>query len=124
MGAACCVIAKDRTITDGSPGDSLQRHIRYSPNWSFRWDNRGRVAGEETHGNWPHDRGCPDDRIEVKSGTTVETAFASEEGSPIDSFRSVVWQKSPISEGNDGILRLPSSGKSLSGTSCLPSISF
>ncbi|XP_047941543.1 uncharacterized protein LOC125188625 [Salvia hispanica] len=109
MGAACCVIAKDRTITDGSPGDSLQRHIRYSPNWSFRWDNRGRVAGEETHGNWPHDRGCPDDRIEVKSGTTVETAFASEEGSPIDSFRSVVWQKSPISEGNDGILRLPSS---------------
>ncbi|XP_057788336.1 uncharacterized protein LOC131005390 [Salvia miltiorrhiza] len=114
MGAACCVAAKDRTITDGSPGDSLQRHVRYSPNWSFRWDNRGRVAGEETHTNWSHDGGCANDRIEVKSGTTVETAFASEEGSPIDSFRSVAWQKSPVSEGNGGISRLPSSDQAMS----------
>lgn len=113
MGAACCVAAKDRTITDGSPLDSLQRHTRYSPTWSFRWDNRGRVAGEETHANWSHDGGCVNDRLEVKSGTTVGTAFASEEGSPIDSFRSVAWQKSPTSEGNGGISRLPSSGKSL-----------
>lgn len=111
MGAACCVAAKDRTITDGSPSESLQRHAHYSPTWSFRWDNRGRIGGEETHATWSHDGGCANDRMEVKSGTTVETVFASEEGSPIDSFQSVAWQKSPISEGNGGISRLSSSCK-------------
>ncbi|KAH6780075.1 hypothetical protein C2S52_011312 [Perilla frutescens var. hirtella] len=116
MGAACCVAAKDRTITDGSPVESLQRHARYSPTWSFRWDNRGRVAGEETHANWLHGGGCANDRMEVKSGTTVETVFASEEGSPIDSFRSVTWQKSPVSEGNGGFSRLPSSDQVMSQT--------
>lgn len=110
MGAACCVAAKDRTTTNGSPVESLQRHTRYSPSWSFRWDNRGRVAGEETHANWLQDGGCVTDRAEVKSGTTAETAFASEDGSPLDSSQLVPWQKSPHSEGNDRILRLPSSG--------------
>ncbi|KAG8368207.1 hypothetical protein BUALT_Bualt15G0021200 [Buddleja alternifolia] len=114
MGAACCVAAKDRTITNGPPGESFQRQVRYSPTWSFRWDNRGRVAGEETSTNWLHDGSCGNDRMEVKSGTTVETAFASEEGSPLDSFRSLAWQKSPVSERNAGILRLPSSDQSIS----------
>ncbi|KAI3446143.1 hypothetical protein Pfo_002808 [Paulownia fortunei] len=114
MGAACCVAAKDRTITNRSPGETLQRHARYSPTWSFRWDNRGRVAGEETPANWLHDGGCGNNRMEVKFGTTVETAFASEEGSPLDSFRSLAWQKSPISEGNGRILRLPSSDQAIS----------
>ncbi|KAL0384057.1 UNVERIFIED_CONTAM: hypothetical protein Sradi_2800000 [Sesamum radiatum] len=114
MGAACCVAAKDRTITSGSPAETLQRHARYSPTWSFRWDNRVRVAGEETPANWLHNGGCGNNRMEVKSGTTVENAFASEDGSPLDSFRSLAWQKSPLSEGNDGILRLPSSDQAIS----------
>lgn len=112
MGAACCVAAKDRTITNGSPVETLQRHARYSPTWSFRWDNRGRVAGEETPANWLHTGGCGNDRMEAKHSTSIEAAFASEEGSPIDSFRSLAWQKSPHSEGNGRISRLPSSGKS------------
>ncbi|KAG6415034.1 hypothetical protein SASPL_122435 [Salvia splendens] len=45
----------DRTIVHGPSSGTLQRHVRYSPSWSFRWDNRGRVAGEETHANWLHD---------------------------------------------------------------------
>ncbi|KAK6136727.1 hypothetical protein DH2020_029555 [Rehmannia glutinosa] len=112
MGAACCVAAKDRTMTNGSPGETLQRHARYSPSWSFRWDNRGRVAGEETPANWSHDGGCGNERMPVKFSTTVGAAFASEEGSPLDSSRSLAWQKSPLSEGNvqnGGILRLQSS---------------
>ncbi|KAK6159497.1 hypothetical protein DH2020_006811 [Rehmannia glutinosa] len=112
MGAACCIAAKDRTMTNGSPGETLQRHARYSPSWSFRWDNRGRVAGEETPANWSHDGGCGNDRMPVKFSTTVGAAFASEEGSPLDSSRSLAWQKSPLSEGNGqngGILRLQSS---------------
>lgn len=115
MGAACCVAAKDRTITSGSPIEALQRHSRYSPTWSFRWDNRGRVAGEDAPANWPHDGGYGIDHVEVKSGTTVETAFASEEGSPLDSFRSFAWQKSPFSERNAGISRFPSSDQAIPG---------
>ncbi|KAI3448016.1 hypothetical protein Pfo_004681 [Paulownia fortunei] len=94
MGAACCAAAKDSTIVNVPRGETLQRHVRYSPSWSFRWDNRGRVAGEETPANWLCDGGGGNDQVEVKSGTTLETAFASEEGSPLDSFRSLQWQKS------------------------------
>ncbi|KAL3843432.1 hypothetical protein ACJIZ3_000835 [Penstemon smallii] len=109
MGAACCVAAKDKTIISGPPNEIVQRHARYSPSWSFRWDNRGRVAGEETSVNWLRDRGGGNDRLEAKSSTTTENAFASEEGSPLDSFRSLALQKFPVSEGNAGISRLPSS---------------
>lgn len=106
MGAACCVAAKDRTIVHG-PSGTLQRHARYSPSWSFRWDNR--VAGEETHANWLRDGGVQNNHVEVKSGTTVQTAFASEEGSPRDSLR-LQWQKSPVSDVNEGIPKIQDSG--------------
>lgn len=88
MGSACCVAARDRTITDRSSNDIITRNDRYSPSWSFRWDNRGRVAGEESSIN---------DRLDNKSHTTVETAYATE-GSPLDSSRSLQWQKLPPSE--------------------------
>ncbi|KAI3809798.1 hypothetical protein L1987_19398 [Smallanthus sonchifolius] len=88
MGSACCVAARDRTITDRSSNDIITRNDRYSPSWSFRWDNRGRVAGEESSVN---------DRLDSKSHTTVDTAYATE-GSPLDSSRSLTWQKSPLSE--------------------------
>ncbi|KAJ0639865.1 hypothetical protein HanLR1_Chr16g0608561 [Helianthus annuus] len=97
MGSACCVAARDRTITDRSSNDIVTRNDRYSPSWSFRWDNRGRVAGEESSVN---------DRLDNKSHTTVETAYATE-GSPLDSSRSLRWQKSPPSEE----IGLPQLGK-------------
>ncbi|KAL3621269.1 hypothetical protein CASFOL_036181 [Castilleja foliolosa] len=114
MGAACCVAAKGRTVTNGSPGDSMQRHVHYSPSWSFRWDNRGRVAGEETHSNFSHDGGYGNGGVGVKFGTNAEAAFASDEGSPIDSSRSLAWNKSPLSEGNSGALRDQSSDQAIS----------
>ncbi|XP_011092820.1 uncharacterized protein LOC105172906 isoform X2 [Sesamum indicum] len=100
MGAVCCVAAKDKAIVNGSHSETLQRHVRYSPSWSFRWDNRGRVAGEETPAYCLRDGGGGHQRVEVKSGTMVETTFASHEGGPLDSFRSPSEQKSPISERN------------------------
>ncbi|KAG8364343.1 hypothetical protein BUALT_Bualt19G0119000 [Buddleja alternifolia] len=100
MGAACCVAAKDRTIVSRPHGETLQRHVRHSPTWSFRWDNRGRVAGEETSTNWLRDGGYGNDQVDAKSGSTVEAVFASEGGSPIDSLRSFSWQKSPVSRVN------------------------
>lgn len=109
MGAACCVAAKDRTIVHGPNSETLQRHVRHSPTWSFRWDNRGRVAGEETHSNWLHDRDVRNDQVEVKSSYTAETAFSSGEGSPLDRHHSR-WQKSPASDRNAGNLKLQVSG--------------
>ncbi|CAA2972683.1 uncharacterized protein LOC111394578 [Olea europaea var. sylvestris] len=112
MGSACCVAARDRTITNRSSSEVLQRNVRYSPSWSCRWDNRGRVAGEETSVNWLLDEGAGNNRLDAKSGTTIGTAFGSEDGSSLDSFRSLPWQKSPITDRNAGILRLPSSDSS------------
>ncbi|KAA8536079.1 hypothetical protein F0562_028557 [Nyssa sinensis] len=85
-----------------------------SPSWSFQWDNRGRVAGEEISVNWSSDGVSGNDGLHIKSETVVETAYASEEGSSLDSFQTVAWQKSPISEDNARILRLPSSDQSIS----------
>lgn len=112
MGAACCVAAKDRTIVHGPSSGTLQRHVRYSPSWSFRWDNRGRVAGEETHANWLHHGDVRNDQVEVKYSNTVENAFALEEGSPLHGRRSR-WQKSPISDRSAGNSKLQVSGKLL-----------
>lgn len=111
MGSACCVAAKDRTVTNGPSSEILQRNVRYSPSWSFRWDNRGRVAGEEISMNLFSHGVNRNVGLDIKSLTPTETAYASEEGSPLDSFRTHTWQKSPTSEGNGGILRLPPLGK-------------
>ncbi|XP_057975767.1 uncharacterized protein LOC131163079 [Malania oleifera] len=46
MGSACCVAAKDRTLSNRTGGETLHRNVIYSPSWSFRWDNQGRVIGE------------------------------------------------------------------------------
>lgn len=113
MGSACCVAAKDRAVINGSTSETLQSNVRYSPSWSFRWDNRGRVAGEETSVNWSSDGVGGNDRLEFKSGTTVETLYASEEGSPLDSFRSLALQKSPASDCNTGNSMLPLSDTSV-----------
>ncbi|KAI3702528.1 hypothetical protein L6452_28268 [Arctium lappa] len=78
----------------------MSRNVRYSPSWSFRWDNRGRVAEEETSANWLSDGVGTNDRLDNKSQTTVETANASEVGSPLEGFRSLTLRKSPPSEGN------------------------
>nr|XP_043626704.1 uncharacterized protein LOC122598169 [Erigeron canadensis] len=99
MGSACCVAARDRTITNGFTSDAVPRNIRYSPSWGVRWDNRRRVAGEEASMNWLSDGVGTNDRLDNKSQTTVGTAYASEEGSPLESFRNLTWQKSSPSEG-------------------------
>ncbi|XP_071715835.1 uncharacterized protein [Rutidosis leptorrhynchoides] len=99
MGSACCVAARDRTITNGSGSDAMPRNIRYSPSWSVRWDNRRRVAGEEASISWYSDGVGPNDRLDNKSQTTAGTAYASEEGSPLESFRNLTWHKSSPPEG-------------------------
>ncbi|KAF5751088.1 hypothetical protein HS088_TW02G00098 [Tripterygium wilfordii] len=110
MGSACCVAARDRTIVSGSGSEALHRNIRYSPTWSFRWDNRGRVAGEETSVRWVSDG------ISRNGGsdTKCESAYVSEDGSPFESLHRHTWQKSPFSEGTAMHTRTPGSDKSIS----------
>lgn len=110
MGAACCVAARDKTIVNGSGSEVLHRNIRYSPTWSFRWDNRGRVAGEDTSISWFSDAVSRNDGSEIK----YESACASEDGNSSESFQSRTWQKSPTSEGTGGHARTPASDQSIS----------
>ncbi|KAG2705718.1 hypothetical protein I3760_05G069800 [Carya illinoinensis] len=109
MGSACCVAARDKTIPNGSSGEILHRNIRYSPSWSFRWDNRGRVAGEETSMGWSSDGLSRNDQSEIK----YEPSYA-EDGSPLENFRRRAWQKSLTSEGTGGHVRTPASDQSFS----------
>ncbi|XP_057497043.1 uncharacterized protein LOC130781742 [Actinidia eriantha] len=104
MGSAFCVAAKDKTVTNGSPSEGLQRNVRCSPSRSLRQDNRGRVAGEETSVNWVSDGGSWNNGLEIKSETTVDTVNAADERNA----GILIWQKPPISKRNAGILRLPS----------------
>ncbi|KAG7636953.1 putative transcription factor C2H2 family [Arabidopsis thaliana] len=97
MGNACCVATRDKMVVPNTSAvENFQRNnVRYSPNWSFRWDNRGgRVAGEETSVSLLSDRISRNDVSDVKS----ETALVSSQGSPLDNFQTQSWQKSPASD--------------------------
>lgn len=111
MGSVCCVAARDGTLENESSSEILRRNVRYSPSWNFRWDNRGRVAGEETSVSWYLDGVSRNDGLENKSETVVETAHASEAGSPAENFQPLPWAKSPLSEGSAVRRRTPVSGK-------------
>ncbi|KAK7409805.1 hypothetical protein VNO78_00138 [Psophocarpus tetragonolobus] len=94
MGAACCVAARDKTIQSGSTSDILHRNVRCSPTWSFRWDHRGRVAGEDTSINW-FSHGIS--RI-YESENKNESKYVSEDGSTLPNYHRTKCQKSPNSE--------------------------
>ncbi|GLU02871.1 hypothetical protein SLE2022_201040 [Rubroshorea leprosula] len=111
MGSACCVAARDKNIVSASGGEVLNRNIRHSPSWSFRWDSsRGRVAGEDTSISWFSDGISRNGGSEIKYGS----AFASEDGSPSESFQSHIWHKSTTSDGATGPVRTPASDRSIS----------
>ena len=112
MGAACCVAARDKTIQHGSNGEVAHR-FRHSPTWSFRWDNRVGVAGEETSTGWPSDVASRNDTLEAKSATDV-SAHVSDGGSSLESYQMMGAQgKSPPNQGTSKNLRTSSSGKAL-----------
>ncbi|KAL9391423.1 hypothetical protein Peur_015343 [Populus x canadensis] len=109
MGSACCVAARDKNIVSGPGGEILHRNIRYSPTWSFRWDNRGRVAGEDTSISWFSDGISRNDGSDIK----YESTYTSEDGSPTESLQAHTWQKSPASEGTAAHAGTPASDQSL-----------
>lgn len=110
MGSACCVAARDKTILGGSSNEFFHRNVRYSPTWSFPWENRGRVAGEEASVGWLSDGISQNNRLDVK----FESSYASEDGGSLDNSRRPSWPKSPFSEGTAGLVRTAGSDQSIS----------
>ncbi|KOM49269.1 hypothetical protein LR48_Vigan08g009600 [Vigna angularis] len=95
MGAVCCVAAKDKTLQSASPSEIIHRNIRYSPTWNFRWDHRGRVAGEDTAVTWFSNGISCNDGLENKN----ELSYASDDGSPLQNYQRNRCQKAAVSEG-------------------------
>ncbi|XP_019413844.1 PREDICTED: uncharacterized protein LOC109325754 [Lupinus angustifolius] len=110
MGAACCVAAKDKTVQNGSTREILHRNILCSPTWSFRWDHRGRIAGEDASITWFSDGISRNDGSENKN----EIPYVSEDGSPLQSDQRNICQKYPISERSAALVINSTSDQSIS----------
>ncbi|KZV53367.1 hypothetical protein F511_06509 [Dorcoceras hygrometricum] len=139
MGAVCCVAAKaetrrngsvyvtakNGTVTNGSPNQHIWRQVRHSPSWSFRRENRGRVAGEEASTMSSRDGGCSNDKQELKSFSTGETAFGCEEGNSLNSSQSLACQKPNVSKENtdQSISQKPVESKGSTDYPSAPSVS-
>ncbi|CAJ2642697.1 unnamed protein product [Trifolium pratense] len=110
MGAACFVPARNKTVQSGPTSENSHRNIRMSPTWSFRWDHRGRVAGEDTSINWFSDSISRNEGSENKN----ESGHVLEGGSPLQNRQQNSCQKPQISEGTDANARDSPSDQSIS----------
>lgn len=109
MGSVCCVAARERNHPS-SRTEIVRRNAVYSPSWSFRWDNRGRVAGEiETPCQLSHGI-SRNTSMELKGTLGSERGNISETGSPLENYGSPTSQKSPVHRGTTTHL-LTSSGE-------------
>lgn len=115
MGSVCCVARKDRTLTNGTSGEILHRNAIYSPSWSFRWDNRRRVAGEIENISYAPSHGIStNSSMEIKGELIFDRGNLSGRGSPLGNFGTPTSQKSPVHEGL-GATTITSSEISLAG---------
>lgn len=126
MGSACCVARKDTTVTSRTSGEALRRNAGYSPSWSFRWDNRRRVAGELENISETSLGISTNSSMEIKGELISDRGNFSGQGSPLGNFgtptsqkstpmsqkSTPTSQKSPVHEGQ-GANTVTSSGKPL-----------
>ncbi|XP_047327845.1 uncharacterized protein LOC124931430 [Impatiens glandulifera] len=109
MGSACCVARKNEHLTSGTTREVLLRNAIYSPSWSFRWDNRRRVAGEIENISYGLSPGFSrDSSMEIKGELSLERGSYSSGRSPLRNFRFTMSPKSPIHEGLEGNLEASS----------------
>ncbi|KAK7280691.1 hypothetical protein RJT34_25758 [Clitoria ternatea] len=115
MGSACCVAAKDHTLPARTGGGSLHRDVLCSPSWSFRWDSRGRVAGEiespSCHTSHVVSRNVS---MELKGSLSSERCNLSDGGSILENSVTPISLKSPVDEASVANLMTPSSDLSMS----------
>jgi len=94
MGSACCVARKDTTVTSRASGEILRRNAGYSPSWSFRWDNRRRVAGEMENISETSLAFSTNSSMEMKGELVSDRGNFSGLGSPLGNFGTPTSQKS------------------------------
>ncbi|KAK6939432.1 hypothetical protein RJ641_028963 [Dillenia turbinata] len=99
MGSACCVAARDKPLPGRSRGETFHRNALYSPSWSFRWENRRRVAGE-TENSTSHFSQLTSRSVsmEMKSRLSLERGNFSDGESPPRDIVMPTLHKSPDSE--------------------------
>lgn len=111
MGSACCVAARERSQPNRTGSETLRRNALYSPSWSFRYDNRRRVAGE-IDTPYRASRGTSRNAsMELKGALSSERGNFSDLGSSLENFGTPISQKSPVHGGICASLRTPSSGE-------------
>ncbi|GKV46949.1 hypothetical protein SLEP1_g53906 [Rubroshorea leprosula] len=99
MGSACCVASRDRTIPSRTQSQHSNRNITCSPSWSFRWDNRRRVAGEIEEPSYLVSHGISRDvSMEIKGALGSGRGNLSDQGSPLQNYGTPTSQKSPVHE--------------------------
>lgn len=100
MGSVCCIAAQDSTLPNRIGGEALQRNVVYSPSWSFRWENRGRVAGEIQNPFHHSSQGIRRNvSIDSKGDIGLERGNLSDGGSLVGNLGTPTSQKSPVHEG-------------------------
>ncbi|KAK9164234.1 hypothetical protein Syun_005136 [Stephania yunnanensis] len=92
MGSACCVAVRHRTVQNGTGNEAFHRAIRYSPSWSHRWDNRGRVASDDDRTTAGI---CRSSGSVTKIGRDIEFSCISDGGNPVENFQTPTPQVSP-----------------------------
>ncbi|OAP15539.1 hypothetical protein AXX17_AT1G69860 [Arabidopsis thaliana] len=122
MGSVCCVAVKDRKVppSGGPASSSVHRNSACSPQWSFRRDNRRRVAdeieGSPYYSPYVASRGISMDKMSLGS----ERGTLSEGGTPPDGHLGTpASQKSATPEMSTNSMVPPSSGNSFFETMTL-----
>ncbi|XP_047329743.1 uncharacterized protein LOC124933062 [Impatiens glandulifera] len=96
MGSTCCTARKNENLSSRTAGDVLHRNTIYSPSWSFRRDNRRRVAGEIENISYALSPGFSGhSSTEIKGELSLERGSFASGRSPL---RITVSPKSPIHE--------------------------
>ncbi|OMO75226.1 Zinc finger, RING-type [Corchorus olitorius] len=114
MGSACCVAARDRSLPNrtGTGSETLHRNVTCSPSWSFRWDNRRRVAGEIEEPSYQVSNGASRNvSMEIKGTLSSDRGNLSDQGSPLEmeNYGTPASQKSPVHEEMCGNMMTPPS---------------
>lgn len=126
MGSVCCVAVKDRKVppSSGPASASVHRNSACSPQWSFRRDNRRRVAdeieGSPYYSPYVASRGISMDKMSLGS----ERGTLSEGGTPPDGHLGTpASHKSATPEMSTNSMVPPSSGNSFQ-TTTIGSLSY
>lgn len=109
MGSACCVASRDQTVPCRTANETLHRNIIYSPSWSFRWENRRRVAGEidNSPNEFNHENSdCAP--TEIKEPISSRRGHISDGRSPMGIMEVPISQQSPAHDvvGADSVTSL------------------